>query len=73
MNIYLPEERFVEQVPGDVFDDGSVAGEDGLGIDNLKKLKNNRDKTTTFLYLFKITKKCNRDTKKLIFVPGKID
>jgi hypothetical protein len=40
MNIYLPEERFVEQVPGDVFNDGSVAGEDGLGIDNLKKLKN---------------------------------
>jgi hypothetical protein len=39
MNIYLPEERFVEQVPGDVFDDGSVAGEDGLGIDNLKKMK----------------------------------
>jgi len=30
MNIYLPEERFVEQVPGDVFNDGSVAGEDGL-------------------------------------------
>jgi hypothetical protein len=39
MNIYLPEERFVEQVPGDVFNDGSVAGKDGLGIDNLKKLK----------------------------------